>query len=340
MKKNLLSFLTLNFVLIGTAVIAQPTLTATGTNPVIGDSQTFTTTPYFSPGSAGAGQTWNFGTLTGTAGTRATAVTVASTPNAASYPAANLAINQGGGSYSYQKTSSSAYQNYGSVSGATVITYSNPEDFLRFPFTYNNSYVDNFAATFNSGGYNFFRRGTTTVTADAYGTLTTPLGTFSNVTRIHFVQAYQDSTNFGVPYIITYNNDEYFWYVNGTRTSLAATFTFTSSATGTPTTGGAFLSATSVGVNDVEALASNVNLYPNPAVNAITIDFNLPENKNVTATLYNAVGQQVQDAASLSGIQGTNAVTFDISTLPQGIYYAQITVEGSIAATKRFVVSK
>jgi|SRR6218665_460535 len=341
MKKQLLNIFSFSFVMLGSAALAQPTLTATGCNPVLGDGQTFTSTAYFAPGSAGAGQTWNFGSLTGTTGTPATVVTVASTPYAATFSGtSNIAINQGGGNYSFQKTSSTAYQNYGTVAGGTVINYSNPEDYVHYPFTYNNSFVDYWAATFTSGGYNFFRRGHTTVTADAYGTLTTPMGTFSNVTRVHFVQDYQDSTNIGVPYVITYLNDEYFWYVNGTHAQLAATYTFTSSASGTPTTGGFYLSAVTASVNENSEFVSSLNLFPNPATNNITIDLNLTENKSVTTTLYNAVGQQVQTAVTTEGTTGSNIVAFDISELPQGIYFAQILVDGKIAGTKRFVVSK
>ncbi|MCW3084720.1 MAG: hypothetical protein JWP12_2086 [Bacteroidetes bacterium] len=342
MKKPLLSLLSATFLLATAVSVAQPTLTATGMNPVIGNTFTLnTSSTYFAPGSAGANQTWNFATNTGPAGTAAPYVTVSSTPNGSSFPNANVAVNNGGGIYSYQKTSSTAFQNYGNVSsGGVIMSFSNPEDFLRFPFTYNNTYSDPWAVNFVNGGYTFYRTGHTVVTADAYGTLITPAGTFTNVTRIHFHQIYQDSAYVGIPYVITYDNDEYLWYKDGTHSSLAATFTFTNSLSATPSQSSFYLSAGIAGVNDIDQSLSAYNVYPNPAVNNITLGFTLTENKTVETTIYNAIGQQVQTGSTVDAIQGENTLTLDVSTLPEGIYFAQIMVEGNLAGTKRFVVTR
>ncbi len=342
MKKPLLSLLSATFLMATAVSVAQPTLTATGINPVIGNTFTYTTTStYFAQGSAGAGQTWNFATYTGTGGAATPVVSVGSTPSGSSFPAANISINNGGGTYTYQKTSSTAYQNYGNVSsGGPVMSYSNPEDFLRFPFTYNNTYTDPWAVTFVNGGYTFYRTGHTVVTADAYGTLTTAAGTFTNVTRVRFHQIYQDSAYFGTPYIITYDNDEYLWYKDGTHAALAASFTATNSTGGSATQASFYLSSGLAGVNELDQSLSAYNVYPNPAVNNITLGFNLTENKTVQTTIFNAVGQQVSIGQQADGIQGENTLTLDVSTLPEGIYFAQIMVEGNLAGTKRFVVTR
>lgn len=341
MKKNLLNLMIGSLVIISSVSIAQPTLTGAGTNPTIGQSFTYTGTSYFAPGSAGASQTWNFSTISGTAGSPSNCVAVGSTPNGASFPSANIAFdNSGSGNYSYQKTSATAYQNYGNVTSSGVImSYSNPEDLLRFPFTYTNTYNDPFATTFVNGGYTFYRTGSTTITADGYGTLITPAGTFTNVTRIHMVQDYQDSAYFGTPYVVTYLNDEYLWYVDGTHASLAACFTFTTSAGGGPTTSGFFL-GTAVGIDDINASLSSFNLYPSPATDKITLDFTLTENKNVAVQLFNSLGQKMDINQSAEGFQGANTIQLDVATLPEGIYFASILLEGNTAATKRFVVAK
>ena len=219
------------------------------------------------------------------------------------------------------------------------MSFSNPEDFLRFPFTFGNTYTDPWAVNFVNGGYTFYRTGNTTITADAYGTLITAAGTFNNVTRVHMVQVYQDSTFFGTPYIITYNNDEYFWYANGTHASLAATFTFTSSAGGAPTQSSFFL-GTAVGIDDISAALSSVNLFPNPVADLVTVDLILTENKEVLVQLYNAIGQEMQISQRRDGITGSNTIQLNVMDLPEGIYYAQIMLDGNIAATRRFVVGK
>ena len=340
MKKTLQNLITGSALLICAISSAQPTITATGTNPVIGNSFTYTTTSYFAPGSAGANQTWNFSSSTGTSGGPSNCVTVGSTPNGSSFPNANIAFhNTGASNYSYQKTSATACQNYGVVSSTGVIlSYSNPEDLSRFPFTYNDTYTDPWSVTFINGGYTYYRTGTTSITADGYGTVITPTGTFSNALKIHMVQTYQDSADIGVPYIISYVNDEYLWYANGTNASLAACFSIAVNG-GTPSQSG-FYVGTPVGVNDINQYLNSFNLSPNPAISNITIGFNLTEDKKVEAKLFNSLGQQVLNSIPGNGIQGSNTMSFDIATLPDGIYFAQIFLEGNIAATKRFMVAK
>ncbi|MCC6702640.1 MAG: T9SS type A sorting domain-containing protein [Fluviicola sp.] len=42
----------------------------------------------------------------------------------------------------------------------------------------------------------------------------------------------------------------------------------------------------------------------------------------------------------MEGFQGTNTIQLDVATLPEGIYFASIVLDGTTAATKRFVVAK
>src|SRR5690606_15577654 len=71
--------------------------------------------------------------------------------------------------------------------------YADPEEVMHFPFTYNDTYSDNTLCTSSLGsGVELVRSGTTTVTADAYGTLKTPLGTYPNTLRILTNQVYED----------------------------------------------------------------------------------------------------------------------------------------------------
>lgn len=339
MKKILLTLLSAALILITAVSFAQPILTAAGINPVVGESFTLMNTGYVSPGSAGASQTWNLSSMTGSSAGLTSVVTPSSTTSGSSFPSANVAANNPtGGIVNYYYTSSSALQNYGVVAGATVIPNSNPEDFLHFPFAFNNTFSDPWAATFVSSGYTWYRTGTTTVTADSYGTLITPGGTYLNVMRVHFVQVYQDSTYVGAPYLVTYNNDEYMWYANGTHTQLAVVYTLTASAGG-PYTGGSYINS-SVGVNDVSNYIISSNVFPNPAANQLTVDFTLTESRKVDVQVFNTLGQQSEINQSADGISGENTIKLDVSGLPEGIYFAQIVLDGNIAATKRFVVSK
>lgn len=338
MKKKILFLMAGSFLLICSTSIAQPILTATGINPVLGENFTYYNTGYISPGSPGAGQTWDLSTLSGTANGITTIVTPASTANGSSFLSSDVAAeNTTSGSDSYYKTSATALQNSGISAGGTAITYSDFEDYMHFPFSYTNSFTDTWAAQFFSGSQ-FWRTGTTTVTADGYGTLITPQGTYTNVMRVHFVQVYQDSAFIGAPYIITYNNDQYYWYKEGIHLPMAAIYNLTTS-NGGPYTGGFYTDA-AVGINETSNFISSSNVYPNPAVDIIKINFTLVENKKVDILLFNAFGQKMEINQTFDGYQGLNDVDLNISSLPEGVYFAQILAEGNTAITKRFIVGR
>ena len=319
--------------------IAQPTLTATGINPAVGDQITGNNANYVSPGNAGANQTWDVSMMTSSGVSTSTYITPASTPYASSFPNANLAINEGSGSYAYYKTSSSAWQIEGDVNGTPVVmSYFNPEDLLRFPFTYTNNYTDTWATTFISGGVTFYRTGIDSVTADSYGTLKTPNGTYSNVLRVHFVQHYQDSAYFGGnPSLSYYYNDEYLWFLNGNHNPIALVFTLTING-GNPIQSGSYMNNVS-GINEYSALVS-FGLFPNPSSDYLNVTIGLNEKQKVEIKLFNSIGAEVIIPVSSYGVQGENGYKINIQNLPEGIYFAKIILNGTCASTRRFVVSK
>lgn len=327
-------YLSLAFLGLFTINGTSQTITATGSTPLAGEVINFVTTTYFAPGSAGAGQTWNFSSLTGTPGT-GTYSAASSTPYAASFPSANLAFVNGT-TYAYYNTSASAYQGYGSYSTSATMPYSNPEDILRFPFALSNTYTDPFVATFVSGGYTFLREGSTTVTADGTGTITTPSGTYTNVLRVHFVQNYTDSTSIaGNPYVITYNNDQYIWYKEGTHYAIAATYNLVSSA-GT-FTGGHYLVSTSLGMEETEEVMNNVSLFPNPASQTVNLNYTLENSSEVNISVFNIAGQEVYTEQLIEGMAGENHNEINVSLFEKGTYFVRFQSNESIV-TKKLIV--
>lgn len=254
-----------------------------------------------------------------------------------SFPQANVACTAtGNSSIGYYKASSTALQLCGSY-GSIGMVYSDFEDMLRFPCTYNSTYTDSWATQFSSGGYTFYRKGNTTVTADSYGTLITPNGTYTNVMRVHFVQSYKDSAYIGTPYLINYTNDEYMWYKEGINIQIATVYT-TSVSNGSTYTGGSYITG-NVGINDSPEQQLATNIYPNPAKDQVSIEYSLTSNQNVDYRLINSMGQQVKAVYNTEGIQGNNTLKLDVADLPDGIYFTQLLIDGKIAATKRFIKS-
>jgi hypothetical protein len=334
MKKTLL--LLVSITTFASASIAQVTITATGANPVVGETFTLVNGSYVSPGNAGANQTWNLSSMSGTAGALDHIVAPSSTTYGASYPSANIAWNNFTNGVNYFKTSSSALQFYGVGSSSAVQTYSNPEDFLHYPFSMSNTYTDPFIASYVSSGYTWYRKGNVTITADGYGTLITPSGTFSNVLRVHMVETYTDSAFIGMPYVMNTSSDQYTWYRNGTHMMVANVFSI--NIMGNTSTGGVYLTG-SVGVNE-NSLLSSESLYPNPASESTTLEFVLTESKKVTIKICNELGQETEICQQIQGFQGENTTQFNLNDLAEGIYFARIIVDGNLISTKRFVVSR
>lgn len=340
MKKNLLHFLSA-LTVCSTVAVAQPSLSGSGLNPVVGDKFVISGTTGFNPGSAGANQTWNFGTLSPSSTFTYDAVAASSTPNGASFTA-NIALYEAtNGIYAYYNTSSSVMSNAGNDNPTTTMVYSNQEDFLRFPLAYNGSYSDTWNSVFVVSSFTFTRSGTTTVTYDGYGTLITPAGTFNNATRIHFVQSYSDTYMGGT---ITYTNDEYMWYSNGNHYPVALTYTLTNStAPGSPNAQGVYLAnATTTGIHDLNGMSdSKISIYPNPTSgNVINLDLNLTENLNYQTVLIDNLGREVYKSSENKGFEGHNSQTIDVSDLANGMYNFVIQSEGKKLMTKRIVVRK
>jgi hypothetical protein len=241
MKKNLPNLLLATSLLTLSISMAQPTLTATGINPATGNSFVNYNTNYLSQGAAGANQTWDLSTFTISATNNAQIVASSSTTNGTSFPNSNVCESVTAASYyMYYKTSTTAWQVEGNVtpqgSASVVMPYSDPEDLLHYPFTYTNNYTDTWAATFTSAGYPYTRNGLDSITADSYGTLKLPTGTYSNVLRVHLIQNYTDNANIGgTPITITYRNDEYMWYLNGNHYPIATISSLSTDFGGGPT---------------------------------------------------------------------------------------------------------
>ncbi len=335
MKKHLQHLFALAILGSSVTALAQPSLTGANTNPTVGEIfSTKTTTIGVTPGSAGANQTWN---LTGLgAGTSVTvnAVSVASTPSAASFPGANIAFYDGS-SYSYANNTSASSINHGNTAGGVLFSYSNPETILSFPVNYNNVSTDSWQCIFTNASITFTRVGTTTVTADGYGTVTTPANTYSNTMRLHFVQTYTDvSTSF----TITYTNNEYIWYTPGIHYAVAATYTVTNSFT-SPFTGGTYLNSVVTGINSFAPLAYNISLFPNPASDNINIAFTSEESGKAELKIFDVNGKQLQGVSEVAILPGDNRLKVNTNELAPGVYFMSIYMNNQLQKNERFIVA-
>jgi photosystem II stability/assembly factor-like uncharacterized protein len=78
-----------------------------------------------------------------------------------------------------------------------------------------------------------------------------------------------------------------------------------------------------VGINESHIENETLKIYPNPATNQITIEFDLAETKNIFIEIKNVLGQTVQTISN-SFSQGTNKIEIDVSNFSEGIYFVQL----------------
>lgn len=148
----------------------------------------------FTPGPAGANQTWDFSNLnlllTGTDHS----IPVAGSPFANLFPSANYLykfVGIGADRYYYHNISSTKYDILSlGLTATTGENYTpNPRTFAVFPYTYGTVFSDSYQAITDAAETTF------TATYDAYGTLVLPFGTFQNVIRQKIVKNGQTNYN-------------------------------------------------------------------------------------------------------------------------------------------------
>jgi len=83
------------------------------------------------------------------------------------------------------------------------------------------------------------------------------------------------------------------------------------------------ISENATGIEQQTQDISDLNLYPNPANNAITLSYNVKESDLLTTTIYDISGRTLSTSSSIPNF-GTNTSTFDISALPTGMYQIEL----------------
>ena len=197
MLKNIL--LAVAFFAAGISLFSQPVLNK-DIFPEIGFEFTQVTcdTNGVSEGDSGANVIWDFSDLTVlTSEPKTTQSMIAPSEgmNNSLFPTAE---------YGFQADTATTYLKFegqvltrlgtGFDEGAEVLT--DFEDFMEFPFTFNDTHSDTFEGTIDislpSGITTVDRSGTVEMEADAYGTVILPTGTFENVLRVKYTQIIQE----------------------------------------------------------------------------------------------------------------------------------------------------
>ncbi|MFM9985141.1 MAG: T9SS type A sorting domain-containing protein [Flavobacteriales bacterium] len=307
--KNIFTFLIVSTSLFGSA---QAILQNSNVGFGVGDSFTLHTVyAGLSAGSSGENVTWDFSNLA--PGTSATTTVIApeDAPMGSSFPNSNGATDAGGGVYGFFSVTAASYSFCGINTGFSVAFYDDPQDFLRFPFTYGDSYADPYHSNFTSG-VDFERTGTMTVEADAWGTLILPWGTVQNAVRIHATEEAIDESDV---LDLTYFTDYYTWYAPGFHGSVLS-YSAQSVDGGDPSEMYIYSAEVQIDVAET-ATKPALSIYPNPAREMV--NFKVAGDVEFLE-ITDAQGRLVEQISVV-----TSAFTLDLSHLPAGIYLVAIT---------------
>lgn len=317
-------------VLLPLTLSAQPVLDFNTTATLPGESYIYHASPWHDPGSAGMDQTWDFSAFVTDSLIYINFVDPATTPDGALFPNATIAALDTGGIFAYSAFTTAGGEFQGlSIPGLGAIVYSDPMSQGTFPCTYNTTWTDNLAAEFVLG-LPTVRTGTTTGTADGYGTLILPWGSITDVLRITYVEDYADSNAFSV----TTTHREYTdFHKAGTHYPLAHILSIT-----VTNIGGTFTTSGSQWMDETTTLVAaatatpRVEAYPVPANDVLNV--RLDGNGAVTLELLDAQGRPVM-RRSANGT-GPRLVQMGTSKLSAGAY--TLRVVGNGASTMRQVV--
>jgi hypothetical protein len=324
MRRNLMFILF--FACCSSAAFGQVTLTAANYNPVAGDAYIATgcdVSTGITPGLSGTGVTWNFGSLIPMTSYNGISVPCASNPNCV--PGSNLAVvSTTGPLVNSFLTSSAKYSQTGIYVSATDKTvYTDPLDLLRFPFSYNSTFIDTVEGTITHGPITINHQGTVNVLCDGLGTLIVPGNTYYNVLRVHSSELFIDSVLYLSSSIDTFQFDTYNWYMPGYHSPIM-TITFAQQVNGPINyTLASYFARSFTKVADVPNIEGSLELFPNPANDELNIKYNARTDGKVRVSLTDILGRE---AAVISNevVAGPQHIKYNTTNLPKGLYVVHL----------------
>jgi hypothetical protein len=338
MNKQLL-FALFTFASASTAV-AQPTLTAATNNPVIGNLyiEHKADTAGKTPGPSGANVTWNFSTLTEVERDTTRFISCAATPMCDSFPGANIVAYNSNG-YLYAATSTAGYKLLGGYHDTTIMHFSDPQNMMSYPVTYNTVQKDTVVTAVPAGGLPVDIVRYDNILADGYGTLKLPSGNYANVLRLHMTS--MDVLMVTLPDTIlsdTSYSESYAWYASGFHSPLLTMNI--DSAMGVKSVSGMswFSKPGTVATNVITRPGAGITVFPNPATRDINIDYNSLASGLATVTLKDLTGRTTI-SWSEHVRPDINRLHYTLPQLPEGMYVLSIQTENDIISEK-IMISK
>ena len=212
------------------------------------------------------------------------------------------------------------------------------EDFrteLKFPFSYPNSFTDNYKRFFfdMSGSFDHHITGTNTVIADGYGTLITPDGiTLNNVIRIHTITTSRDSNLlFGINYTTRHKYD---WYASNKKGFILSLELNTENNNIIQSAFYQKQYNVNTAIVNIEKNKYDLIIYPNPFSSSTTLRTNYPLDGAIL-TIYNSVGQSIKQLINITG----NTIKLERDELPGGLYFIQLSQDNNLIFKDKIIIT-
>lgn len=337
-------YLLASFVVCSSILFAQPTVQYPQNAPEIGDviEIQYVSSNGLSPGPSGANVTWDYSTISSTYGGQIIAIAPSAAPSGSQFPTASVALNMGDTLFTFVLANTDGYFYLGSETlignMPSLLIYSDSRTFLKFPFTYEDTYFDTYKGIITTSMANLHVSAITEMFADAYGTLILPDGTYNNVLRTVTVEAEIDSVFVSGVFIkeIFVGRTQYSWFAQDSEGPLMS-IEFCDNTGGMDTC--AYYTAAGTGIeNNPQASVSLLSIFPNPAEDHIMVAFETSPNAESTVSMVNQVGQVVIQKVVFDDNSGQVNEVFDISHLPSGIYFVNVSCNCKNQITQKFVI--
>ncbi len=339
--------------LIGFGANAQYVLTQAGA-PKVGDFNfnVTDTIPQVTKGTAGANQFWDFTNFDLNVDDVSTWADATTAPNGADFPTADLELNG-----SYFDVTATRMELIGvaiALTGEPQATpYSNTESIFRFPSTYMSTYQDTsqyrasfyigqMVGTFQVDSARVTAKQTKTILFDAWGTITTPTGYFSDVIRERTYAIVENTTEACLVFI---PGSPCSWVNAGTLdpsfaggTDTTITYAWYNQVAGTP------VASIVYDKTDATPISATINNDPNFTSVKENAKSSMVVYPNPTTDLVYFRGADVS-SVKISDLQGrvilSNSVAnnrMDVSSLSAGNYLVTVVTTGGVKTEKLSVI--
>jgi len=331
------------FVFVSVLMIGQPTLTYEGNAPQIGDVfyQSYSE-DFVNPGPQGPNKTWNFSGLSTYETGELHAIDPESTPFADIFTEANIAFNYSGNrsaTYNFSKITSTEANNLGMGFDETppmIIYYDEYAKLMEYPCSFNDNFTDSYSGGYEMEGMLVTQSGTIEKTADAWGTITTPAGTFENVLRLKTTRNEIDSTWMDDIFLwrtVTLFND-YEWYTSDSKVPVFA-ITITSSAVVNDTI--SYFTTGMTNINNFKTQQGRLLVFPNPAGDFIRLLYSPLESDKFIFSLVDLTGRELMKEEMTSSLALNQEYRIDLKGISPGIYFVKVG-DGNLSISKKLLI--